>query len=65
MWEKELKAAIEAGLRAKEEILKIYHQKFDVEIKEDNSPVTIADKTADKIIREYLHNLFPEHAFLT
>lgn len=65
MWEKELKAAIEAGLKAKEEILKIYHQKFDVEIKEDNSPVTIADKTADKIIREYLHNLFPNHAFLT
>ena len=65
MWENELKAAIEAGLKAKEKILEIYHQKFDVEIKEDNSPVTIADKTADKIIREYLHEKFPNHAFLT
>lgn len=65
MWEKELKAAIEAGLLAKEKILEIYHQKFDVEIKEDNSPVTIADKTADKIIKEYLANLFPTYAFLT
>ena len=65
MWEKELEAAIEAGLKAKEKILEIYHQKFDVEIKEDNSPVTIADKTADKIIREYLHKVFPTHAFLT
>ena len=65
MWEKELSAAIEAGLKAKEKILEIYHQKFEVEIKEDNSPVTIADKTADKIIREYLHEMFPTHAFLT
>ena len=65
MWEKELEAAIQAGLLAKEKILEFYHSKLDVEIKEDNSPVTIADKTADKIIREYLHEKFPFHAFLT
>lgn len=65
MWEKELQEAIKASLLAKEKILEIYHQKFDVEIKEDDSPVTIADKTADKIIREYLHKVFPTHAFLT
>lgn len=65
MWEKELQAAIDAGLLAKEKIMEIYHQEFDVEIKDDNSPVTIADKTADKIIREYLHKTFPTHAFLT
>ena len=65
MWEKELQAAIEAGLLAKEKIMEIYHQKFDVEIKDDNSPVTIADKTADRIIREYLSKLFPTYAFLT
>ena len=65
MWEKELQAAIEAGLLAKNKIMEIYQQKFDVEIKEDNSPVTIADKTADQIIRQYLHNLFPTYAFLT
>ena len=65
MWEKELQAAIEAGLLAREKILEIYHQHFDVEIKSDNSPVTIADKTADEIIRKYLHEQFPEHAFLT
>ncbi|MCR5185398.1 MAG: 3'(2'),5'-bisphosphate nucleotidase CysQ [Bacilli bacterium] len=65
MWEKELKEAIEAGLKAKEKILEIYNQGFDVEIKEDNSPVTIADKSADMIIREHLHKAFPTHAFLT
>lgn len=65
MWEKELQEAIKAGLIAKEKIMEIYNHGFDVEIKEDNSPVTIADKTADKIIREHLHKAFPTHAFLT
>ncbi len=65
MWEKELQAAIEAGLKARIDIMKIYEAGFEVEIKDDNSPVTIADKTADRIIREYLHNAFPSHAFLT
>ena len=65
MWEKELQVAIEAGLAAQKEILVIYNQNFDVEIKEDNSPVTLADKNADKIIREILGKAFPNYAFLT
>ena len=65
MWEKELKSAIEAAQLVIPKILEIYHTDFGVEIKGDNSPVTIADKTADKMIREYLHNLYPTHAFLT
>ena len=65
MWEKELQAAIEAANLAKKAILDFYHTKVEVEIKSDDSPVTIADKTADKIIREYLHEKFPTHAFLT
>lgn len=65
MWEKELQAAIDAGLQAKAKIMEIYNKDFDVEIKDDNSPVTIADKTADKIIREHLHGIFPMYAFLT
>lgn len=65
MWEKELQEAIKAGLKAKEKIMEFYNKGFDVEIKEDNSPVTIADKTADAIIRAHLHEAFPTHAFLT
>ena len=65
MWEKELQAMIDAGLKAKKAIMEIYHQKFDVEIKEDNSPVTMADKKADEIIRRELHKAFPTYAFLT
>ena len=65
MWEEQLNAAIEAGVAAIEGILKIYNTDFDVEIKDDNSPVTLADKNADKVIREYLHAKFPSYAFLT
>ena len=57
MWEKELKDAIDAAKLVVPKILEIYHSHFDVEIKGDNSPVTIADKTADKMIREYFKNI--------
>lgn len=65
MWEKELQSAIEAAQLAAPKIMEIYNSGFDVEIKSDNSPVTLADKTADKLIREYLHSNYPTHAFLT
>ncbi len=65
MWEKELQLAIKLGLEAKVKILEIYHQPFDVEIKDDNSPVTLADKTADNIIREGIQKAYPNHALLT
>ncbi len=65
MWEKELKAMIEAGKIAQKAILDVYHGKFDIIIKSDNSPVTEADKQADKIIKEYLSKKFPTYSFLT
>ena len=54
MFKKELEKMIEACQKAKVEIMKIYNQGFDVEIKDDDSPVTLADKTADKMIKEIL-----------
>lgn len=66
MFEKELKVAIEAAKIASEKVLEIYNsRKLDVEIKEDNSPVTRADKAADKIIKDYLFKYFPNYAMLT
>lgn len=65
MWEKELQEAIKAGLLARIKIMEVYSKDFSVEIKEDESPVTIADKEADKIISSYLKSVFPTHAFLT
>ncbi len=43
-------AAIEAG----KEILKIYHTDFDVAYKNDQSPLTLADKNAHNIIVRFL-----------
>ena len=66
MFEKELLEAINVIKIAGEEVLKIYNSSsLDIEIKEDNSPVTKADKLADKIIREYLKERFPGYSFLT
>ncbi|MDD3645893.1 MAG: 3'(2'),5'-bisphosphate nucleotidase CysQ [Candidatus Gracilibacteria bacterium] len=45
-------------LVAGKEIMKIYEGDFDVEIKEDNSPITIADKKANEIILKELENTY-------
>ena len=45
---------IKAAEQASNAILEIYHSDFEVEIKADNSPVTIADKTSSKILCEAL-----------
>lgn len=60
-----LKVAIEAAKKAREEILRVYKLDFEVMIKEDDSPVTIADQHADTIIREVIHSYYPNHSFLT
>ena len=38
-------------------IMQIYDQDYDVEYKKDNSPLTDADKSANKIIEDRLNNL--------
>ena len=53
-WEKELKAMTEAGELAGKRIMEIYETGFDIEIKSDDSPVTQADKEADRLISSYL-----------
>ena len=66
MFEKELEAALEAAKKAIPVILDIYYSnELGVEIKDDNSPVTKADKAADKIIREHLSKCFPTYGLLT
>lgn len=66
MYERELEYAIKAVNSVRKVILDVYYSKdLGVEIKEDNSPVTKADKAADKIIREILSEAFPLYALLT
>ena len=52
---KDLKTAIVAALKAGEAIMQIYETPFDVEIKEDKSPLTLADKNANDIINAHLN----------
>lgn len=55
------KNLLEIARRAGEAILDIYGKEdFQVEAKEDESPLTIADQTANKIICDALIDLYPE-----
>jgi len=58
----DIKDIIDIAIGAGDEILKVYYGKKGIgkEIKSDNSPVTEADKVADKYIREELTKLYPE-----
>jgi len=52
---KNLEIAILASVEAGEAIIQVYNSDdFNVEIKDDNSPLTIADKKANDIINRYL-----------
>jgi len=49
-----LTVAIQAALKAGAEILKVYDTNFAVEHKDDNSPLTLADKNANEVINSFL-----------
>ncbi|NRB59558.1 MAG: 3'(2'),5'-bisphosphate nucleotidase CysQ [Winogradskyella sp.] len=51
---KEIKTAIEAAIQAGERIMQIYDSPIDVEYKEDDSPLTRADKESNAIINTFL-----------
>lgn len=53
--------AIEAVKAASVPILARYHGEFDVEIKADQTPVTVADREAEEAIRAVLNRAFPDH----
>jgi 3'(2'), 5'-bisphosphate nucleotidase len=49
-----LLTSINAAIKAGYEIMKVYESDFDVENKEDNTPLTIADKKSNSVIEEEL-----------
>ena len=49
-----LNIAINAAIDGGDEIMKVYNGDFEVFIKEDDSPLTIADQNANKVIVEKL-----------
>lgn len=58
-----LKTALTAVARAEKAIMRIYSRPIRHTLKADLTPVTIADKQAEKIIIATIKARFPEHAF--
>jgi histidinol-phosphatase len=58
-----LKTAIEAAQAAQLVINKYYAGEFEVEIKPDQSPVTIADVETEETIKRIILDAFPDHGF--
>lgn len=61
--EKYLETALAAAAAAAKAIMRFYRGDFEVELKEDQTPVTVADRTAEQIIREHVLTSFPDHGF--
>ncbi len=64
-YQEELSTMLDLASQTSSIILDYYKKGFDVEIKDDNSPVTSADKASDKLIRETLQSKFKDHGFLS
>ena len=56
-----LAVALQAAKSARDLILSYYNGEFDIEIKSDQTPVTIADRQAEQVIRKTINDAFPEH----
>lgn len=58
-----LEAALEAAQAAAAVIRRHYAAGVDVELKADDTPVTLADRESERVIRELLAMQFPDHGF--
>lgn len=58
-------ALIRIALAAGEEVLEVYGRDFEVESKEDKSPLTEADRRANEVILRELAVLYPEIPFVS
>jgi len=63
-WRTRYDLAVEAARKAGDLAREYYETTFEVEHKADNSPVTIADKAAEALIRETVSRAFPADGFL-
>ena len=56
-----LATALQAAKSARKLIMSYYDGQFNIEIKADQTPVTVADRGAEQIIREVIGKAYPEH----
>lgn len=62
-WDEYRNKAVEAAKAAEDIIRHYYHGNFEVERKEDATPVTVADVECEHAIKNVLGEAFPEHGF--
>ena len=58
-----LTTAIQAARAGEEIIRRSYQQQLKIEIKQDRTPVTLADRETEEVIRRVLESAFPEDGF--
>ena len=63
-WRNRYEVAVEATRRAGQLALRHFDGPFTVETKADQSPVTVADREAETLLRQTLHAAFPTDGFL-
>jgi histidinol-phosphatase len=63
-WRTRYNLAVEAARRAGDLARTHYESTFEIELKPDSSPVTVADKGAEKLIRDLVTAAFPSDGFL-
>ena len=57
-------AAIDMAVEAGKLTLRYYQGRYDLEVKEDGSPVTSADRHAEERLRDYIETTYPDHEIL-
>jgi histidinol-phosphatase len=63
-WKSRYELAVDVVVRAGNAARAIFDSTFDVEYKSDRSPVTVADRSAEALIRETVAAAFPNDGFL-
>ncbi|MDE6738542.1 MAG: 3'(2'),5'-bisphosphate nucleotidase CysQ [Lachnospiraceae bacterium] len=65
-WEKELEVSKKAAIEAGKEIMKVYNsEEINIEYKDDKSPLTEADRRANRVIVDMLSEEFSNYAILS
>jgi histidinol-phosphatase len=63
-WRSRYETAVEAARRAGQIALGYFDAGLTIEWKQDRSPVTVADREAEQLLRTTLHAAFPDDGFL-
>lgn len=58
------KAAKEIAKKGGDHTLNYFNKSFDIERKSDDTPVTVADREAESLMREEINNRFPHHGII-